>query len=228
MKDILDRLTLIESEKPKAALLNKKFSSFRDMEQLQGDASITTAHKPVKMGDKQKGLTGKLVGTTEAVENTVEDLVAKLGSEFKSQFMGDKKQPKKDQDLANAPVDKEIGKKKPVNDIHTKEMVEGEQRVDSLVTDALRVMKGSDVSDAVLALKRVLGDRAYNERRGFYSFYVKQILDMHSQQGVTETKKPSPKLTAVDIKKTAPVSEEINTEAYERLQKVFAFKNYES
>jgi len=52
---------------------------------------------------------------------------------------------------------------------------------------------------------------------------------------VTETKvKPTefvnknPKLTAVNIKKTDPVSEEINTEAYERLQKVFAFKNYES
>jgi len=242
MKDILDKLTLIESEKPKAALLNKKFSSFRDMEQLQGDASITTAHKPVKMGDQQKGLTGKLVGTTEAVENTVEDLVAKLGSEFKSQFMGDKKQPKKDQDLANAPADRDIGEKKPAKDIHVKEqgvaeakadptgswvvhdgnkvkkfktregakayaeknggtvasseyyhdkiakkdVTEGEQRVDSLVTDALRVMKGSDVSDAVLALKRVLGDRAYNERRGFYSFYVKQIHDMYNQQGVAE------------------------------------------
>jgi hypothetical protein len=47
-------------------------------------------------------------------------------------------------------------------------------------------------------------------------------------QGVSETKKPSPKLTAVNIKKTDTVSEEINTEAYERLQKVFAFKNYES
>jgi hypothetical protein len=52
---------------------------------------------------------------------------------------------------------------------------------------------------------------------------------------VTETKvKPTefvnknPKLTAVDMKKSEPVSEEINTEAYERLQKVFAFKNYES
>jgi len=52
---------------------------------------------------------------------------------------------------------------------------------------------------------------------------------------VTETKvKPTefvnknPKLTAVNIKKTDAVSEEINTEAYERLQKVFAFKNYES
>ena len=47
-------------------------------------------------------------------------------------------------------------------------------------------------------------------------------------QGVAEAKKPSPKLTPVDMKKSEPVSEEINNEAYERLQKVFAFKNYES
>ena len=47
-------------------------------------------------------------------------------------------------------------------------------------------------------------------------------------EGIAETKKPSPKLTPVNIKKTDTVSEEINTEAYERLQKVFAFKNYES
>ena len=108
------------------------------------------------------------------------------------------------------------------------DVTEDSQRVDSLVTDALRIMKGSEVSDAVSALKTVLGDREYNGRRGHYNFYVRQILDMYSQQGVTETKKPSPKLTAVNIKKTNPVSEEINTEAYERLQKVFAFKNYES
>jgi hypothetical protein len=47
-------------------------------------------------------------------------------------------------------------------------------------------------------------------------------------EDVAEAKKPSPKLTPVEIKKTDPVSEEINNEAYERLQKVFAFKNYES
>ena len=63
---------------------------------------------------------------------------------------------------------------------------EGTQRVDPIVTDALRVMRGPEVSDAVLALKRVLGDRAYNERRGFYSFYVDQIHDMYGQQGVAE------------------------------------------
>jgi hypothetical protein len=68
---------------------------------------------------------------------------------------------------------------------------EGSQRVDSIVTDALKVMKGPEVSDAVLALKRVLGDRAYNERRGFYSFYVDQIhrnwqLPMYGQQDLSE------------------------------------------
>lgn len=260
MKDILEKLALLESEKPKAALLDKKFSSFRDMEQLQGDAKITTAHKPVKMGDKQKGLTGKLVGTSEAVETTVEDLVAQLGSEFKSQFIGDKK-AKKDKELTNKPKDKELGEKKPANDIHVKEgivegledspvasaitrrimlqridllskygpekvmaaidevadfvgdveeigssdvsgwikhveqmlgnmgdedIAEGSQRVDSLVTDALKIMQGSEVDDAVKALKTVLGDREYNGRRGHYNFYVRQIVDMSSQQGVGE------------------------------------------
>jgi len=66
------------------------------------------------------------------------------------------------------------------------DVTEGSHRVDSLVTDALRVMKGPEVSDAVLALKRVLGDRAYNERRGFYRFYVDQIHDMYGQQDVSE------------------------------------------
>ena len=66
------------------------------------------------------------------------------------------------------------------------DVTEGSHRVDSLVTDALRVMKGPEMSDAVLALKRVLGDRAYNERRGFYRFYVDQIHDMYGQQDVSE------------------------------------------
>jgi hypothetical protein len=166
-------------------------------------------------------------------------------------------------------------------------VTEGSQQVDSLVTDTLRIMKGPEFNDAELAIKTVLGDRAYNERRSYYSFFINQLVDMYGkpegsktvdslvtnslavmrgptrndaiaalkttlgneeyksrstfyklwvnqavdkyrQQGVTEAKKPSPKLTAVNIKKTESVSEEINTEAYERLQKVFAFKNYES
>ena len=63
---------------------------------------------------------------------------------------------------------------------------DGKHRIDSLVTDALKIMRGPEMSDAVLALKRVLGDRAYNERRGFYSFYVDQIHKMYNQQDMAE------------------------------------------
>jgi hypothetical protein len=66
-------------------------------------------------------------------------------------------------------------------------MNEGSQQVDSLVTDALKIMRGPEVNDAVGALKTVLGNREYNSRRGFYNFYVKQIIDMYGQQGATES-----------------------------------------
>jgi hypothetical protein len=65
-------------------------------------------------------------------------------------------------------------------------MAEGSQRVDSLVTDALKVMRGSGLNDAVQALKTVLGDREYNDRRGHYNFYVRQLVDMYGQQGIAE------------------------------------------
>ena len=65
-------------------------------------------------------------------------------------------------------------------------VAEGSDRIDSLVTDALKIMRGPEMSDAVLALKRVLGDRAYNERRGFYSFYVDKIHHMYGQRGMAE------------------------------------------
>jgi len=65
-------------------------------------------------------------------------------------------------------------------------MAEGSQRVDSLVTDALKVMRGAGLNDAVQALKTVLGDREYNDRRGHYNFYVRQLVDMYGQQGVAE------------------------------------------
>jgi hypothetical protein len=67
---------------------------------------------------------------------------------------------------------------------------EGSQRVDSLVTDALKIMQGSEASDAVAALKTVLGDREYNSRRGFYNFYVRQLMDMSDQQGMAEDYNP--------------------------------------
>lgn len=63
---------------------------------------------------------------------------------------------------------------------------EGSQQVDSLVTDALKLMRGSEVTDAVKALKIVLGDREFNSRRGFYNFYIKQMMDMYGKQGMAE------------------------------------------
>jgi len=69
-------------------------------------------------------------------------------------------------------------------------IAEGAQRVDSLVTDALKIMRGSEASDAVAALKTVLGDREYNSRRGHYNFYVRQLMDMSGQQGMAEDYNP--------------------------------------
>jgi hypothetical protein len=75
-----------------------------------------------------------------------------------------------------------------VNHIKPQGVAEGSQQVDSLVTDALKIMRGSDVSDAVAALKTVLGNREFNGRRGHYNFYVRQLMDMYGQQGMTEGK----------------------------------------
>jgi hypothetical protein len=69
--------------------------------------------------------------------------------------------------------------------IQQESVVEG-TRVDSLVTDALKMMRGAEVSDAVQALKTVLGDREYNSRRGHYNFFIKQMIDMYGQQNMTE------------------------------------------
>lgn len=62
------------------------------------------------------------------------------------------------------------------------DVTEASQRVDSLVTDALKIMQGSELKDAVQALKTVLGDREYNGRRGFYNFYIKQLVDMYGKK----------------------------------------------
>jgi hypothetical protein len=75
-------------------------------------------------------------------------------------------------------------------------VAEGEQRVDSLVTDALKVMRGSDYQiDALKAIKTVLGDREYNGRRGYYNFYVRQLMDMSSQEGIAEELTPTANTT---------------------------------
>jgi hypothetical protein len=50
-------------------------------------------------------------------------------------------------------------------------------------------MRGSEAGDAVAALKTVLGNREYNSRRGFYNFYVRQLMDMSGQQDMAEENK---------------------------------------
>ena len=64
-------------------------------------------------------------------------------------------------------------------------LAEGSDTVDSLVTDAEAVMKKFQI-DAEQALKTVLGNREYNSRRGYYNFYIRQIIARASQQGVAE------------------------------------------
>jgi hypothetical protein len=63
---------------------------------------------------------------------------------------------------------------------------ESTQKVDSLVTDALKIMKSPEMQDAVKALKTVLGHREYNSRPRFYQFYVQQLMDMYDKQDVNE------------------------------------------
>jgi len=67
------------------------------------------------------------------------------------------------------------------------EVAESSQRVDRLVTRALRIMLGGTPADAIAALKTVLGEMEYNERPQFYAFYIRQMLDMYGKQGVAES-----------------------------------------
>ena len=67
-----------------------------------------------------------------------------------------------------------------------KGVTEESQRVDSLVTDALKIMRGPTMDDAVQALKTVIGEKEFSSRRGFYNFYIRQILDMYGQKSVAE------------------------------------------
>ena len=62
------------------------------------------------------------------------------------------------------------------------------QRVDSLVTDTEAVMKKfkMDATQALQALKIVLGEREYNDRPGYYNSFIRQIISRSKQQGVAE------------------------------------------
>ena len=70
-------------------------------------------------------------------------------------------------------------------------MNEGEDGVDSLVTDTEAVMKKfkMDATQELItkALKIVLGEREYKDRPGYYnSFIIRQIIARSKQQGVVE------------------------------------------
>ncbi len=97
-------------------------------------------------------------------------------------------------------------------------VTENNQRVDSLVTDSLKIMRGPEVNDAVSALKTVLGNREYNSRRGYYSFYVRQLMDMHGQEGLTEGLHP---MIIDDVKKLATLSPTDRYSAYSNIRGYF-------
>jgi hypothetical protein len=150
--------------------------------------------KGVKVGDHENPKTGEHKGveegytnddieTTRQFRNTIAGLKAKNaidkakdGAGAKYYSDGAKVTP---QETARRAAERKAQKDK-------KGVAEDTQQVDSLVTDALKIMRGSEVNDAVAALKTVLGDREYNGRRGFYNFYIRQLMDMYSQQGVME------------------------------------------
>jgi hypothetical protein len=56
-------------------------------------------------------------------------------------------------------------------------IAEGEERVDTLVTTGLGLMRGPKWLDAVAAIKYQVGERDYRERKQFYDFFVQQLVD---------------------------------------------------
>ena len=69
---------------------------------------------------------------------------------------------------------------------------EGSQRVDTLVTKGLGLMRGPKWLDAVAAIKYQVGERDYRERKQFYDFFVQQLVDMYKEQGMAESIKSLP------------------------------------
>jgi len=102
--------------------------------------------------------------------------------------------------------------------MYIESLEEATQRVDSLVTDALKVMKGSEVNDAIQALKTVLGDREYNSRRGHYNFFIRQMMDMYSQRDVKEAASPAQQAAiAIAMKKAGKKPKDMEeSDAYDK------------
>jgi hypothetical protein len=65
---------------------------------------------------------------------------------------------------------------------------EGEDRVDTLVTNGLGLMRGPRWLDAVAAIKYQVGERDYRERKQFYDFFVQQLVDRYGKKDVAEGK----------------------------------------
>jgi hypothetical protein len=63
---------------------------------------------------------------------------------------------------------------------------ESKERVDSLVTNALKRMEGPSINDAVKALIVEIGTQEFKNRLQFYKFYVNQMVQMYEKQGVAE------------------------------------------
>ena len=67
-------------------------------------------------------------------------------------------------------------------------VAEESDRVDTLVTKGLGLMRGPTWLDAVAAIKYQVGERDYRERKEFYDFFVKQLVDRYGKKGVAASK----------------------------------------
>jgi hypothetical protein len=70
-------------------------------------------------------------------------------------------------------------------------VVEGQDRVDSLVTNGLKRMTGPRWLDAVAAIKAQVGERDYRDRKQFYDVFVQQLVDMYGKKDVAEVVDPT-------------------------------------
>ena len=71
-------------------------------------------------------------------------------------------------------------------------VAEGSERVDTLVTKGLKLMRGPTWLDAVAAIKYQVGERDYRERKQFYDFFVKQLVDRYGKKGMAENMQSLP------------------------------------
>lgn len=95
---------------------------------------------------------------------------------------------------------------------------EGSDRVDTLVTKGLGLMRGPKWLDAVAAIKYQVGERDYRERKEFYDFFVKQLVDRYGKKGVAEGLHP---MVVDDVKKLATLNPTDRYSAYSNIRGYF-------